>query len=73
LKDAAELETRALSILTEVHERAQGEKGTRLKVEVFANPVFMWVPWHALRVPSEQFSMFGQFHAFVLRSRALRI
>src|SRR5262249_9314448 len=52
---------------------ARRQSGVRLRVQVFANPPLMGIPWHAFRLDPEDeidCAAFGQLHSFVLRSRA---
>jgi len=73
LKEAASLEANARLILNAADAQARRQKGICLKVQVFANPAMMGVPWHAYRLDPEDdidCAAFGQLHPFVLRSRA---
>jgi vWA-MoxR associated protein C-terminal domain/Caspase domain len=73
LKEAASLEVNARLILNAADAQARRQKGISLKVQVFANPAMMGVPWHAYRLDPEDdidCAAFGQLHPFVVRSRA---
>lgn len=71
--DLASLESQARLILSASDGQARRQKGTKLSVQVFANPPLMGVPWHAFRLDPEDeidCATFGQLYPFVLRSRA---
>ena len=73
VKDTIRLEDQARVILTEADAQARRQKGVSLRIQVFANPPLMGVPWHAFRIdPDDDIdsAAFGDFHSFVLRSRA---
>ena len=73
VKDAASLEAHARLILMAADAQARRQKGISLRVQVFANPALMGVPFHGFRLdPDDDIdcAAFGQLHSFVLRSRA---
>lgn len=73
LQDYVSLETELRSILNASDAQARRQKEIELRVQIFANPPLMWVPWHALQIdPDDEIdsTTFGELHSFLLRSRA---
>ena len=76
LADVPSLEAGARGLLEDAHVAAH-DQDVKLSVQVFAKHLLMGVPWHAFRVDLDEVegdcSEFGEYHPFVLRSRARRL
>jgi hypothetical protein len=73
IEDSPSLESQARLILNASDAQVRRQKGVNLRVQVFANPPLMGMPWHAYRVDPEDeidCAAFGEAYSFVLRSRA---